>query len=181
MRRMFLLTSAFFLALWGAFGQPFAIHKYTQKLVFGFAGHPHLWNRLHHPTYSSWAATAYPKDETSFGGPAPLRCSKSAAPALPNSQLLNAFVYMGVSKEQKIQQIDAEIAELEQIKRGYEAKALRHESQAQYLQFENRAWLEARRHQEMAEENRAKAAYIQEKIDTLENEKQRLEKPWGRK
>ena len=78
------------------------------------------------------------------------------------------------TRQQKVENIDAQIAELEDMKRGYESRALRHEDYATYLQFENQAWLETRRHIQIAEENRAKAAYLQERIDKLEAEKKKL-------
>lgn len=80
------------------------------------------------------------------------------------------------TNQEKIQQIDYQIEELEDMKQGYEARALRHENLAIYMQFENQAWLETRRHYEIAQENRDKAAYIQTQIDALQREKQRLQK-----
>ena len=75
---------------------------------------------------------------------------------------------------EKVDQINAEIQELEAMKKGYEAKALRHESQAEYLQFDQQAVLETRRHLRLAEENRNKAKLIQERIDRLNQKKQNL-------
>ena len=60
------------------------------------------------------------------------------------------------------------------MKRGYESRALRHENQAERLQFEDQAYLETRRHNQLADENRAKAAAVQKEIDRLEAEKKRL-------
>ena len=81
----------------------------------------------------------------------------------------------GTSEVQKeIIRIDQELKELQSMKRGYEARALRHDDQAQRLQFEDRAVLETRRHNELADENRAKAARVQERILELQEEKQRL-------
>jgi hypothetical protein len=81
-----------------------------------------------------------------------------------------------VSKSPEIEKIDSEIAELENMKRGYEARALRHENFAEYLQFEQQAVLETRRHLQLAEENRNKAALCQEQIDRLKAKKQQLTK-----
>lgn len=72
------------------------------------------------------------------------------------------------SQSSEVQQIDAQLSELKDMKRGYESRALRHENYAEYLQFEDRAYLETRRHIELAEENREKAAKVQERIDQLE-------------
>ena len=74
----------------------------------------------------------------------------------------------------QVAEIDRQLAELESMKRGFEARALRHEDQAQRLQFEDRALLETRRHYELADENRAKAARVQEEIDRLLVEKRKL-------
>ena len=69
--------------------------------------------------------------------------------------------------EQQVAEIDDQIQELEAMKRGYISKALRHEDQAERMQFEDRTWLEARRHWQLAEENREMAARIQVEIDRL--------------
>ena len=76
--------------------------------------------------------------------------------------------------ESQIQSIDAQIKELQDKKRGFEAKALRHQDQAERLQFENRNFLEAKRHMELAEENREKANFIQMQIDKLKEKKKTL-------
>ncbi|MES2273967.1 MAG: hypothetical protein V4487_07225, partial [Chlamydiota bacterium] len=57
----------------------------------------------------------------------------------------------------RLQEIDQQIRELEGMKRGFESRALRHENLAEYLQFDDKANLETRRHLQIAEENRAKA------------------------
>lgn len=80
------------------------------------------------------------------------------------------------SKSQEIQKIDAEIVQLQEMKRGYESRALRHENLAEYLQFDQQAFLEARRHIQLAEENRNKAALVQERIDQLNAKKAQLMK-----
>jgi hypothetical protein len=76
--------------------------------------------------------------------------------------------------QSQVDAIDRQIEELQGMKKGFEARALRHEDQAQRLQFEDRAILETRRHIELADENRAKAERVQEEIDRLATEKQRL-------
>lgn len=74
----------------------------------------------------------------------------------------------------QVEEIDRKISELRSMKRGYEARALRHEDQAQRLQFEDRAVLETRRHNELADENRQKADKIQQEIDRLQAERRKL-------
>ncbi len=77
-------------------------------------------------------------------------------------------------KEVHIQQIDDQIHELEGVKRGFESRAERHEDLASRLQFDDQTYLEMRRHNQLAEENRAKAAATQKEIDRLELEKNKL-------
>jgi hypothetical protein len=67
------------------------------------------------------------------------------------------------------QKVQIQIAELKKLKEKYEGQALQHEDLANRLQFENSSQLEARRHMQLAEENRAKAQQIQEEIDRLES------------
>lgn len=94
--------------------------------------------------------------------------------------LWGIFTTVSISAETQIQGIDRHIKELEAMKRGYVSKALRHEDYAQRLQFEDRAYLETRRHIELAQEYRAKAAQIQVEIDQLkEKRKMILEKNAG--
>lgn len=76
----------------------------------------------------------------------------------------------------EIQRIDVEIAELEDMKRGYEARALKHDDTATYLQFDTEAVLETRRHIQLAQENRNKAALVQERIDRLKAKRAELQK-----
>src|SRR5579863_3020181 len=67
----------------------------------------------------------------------------------------------------QLKEIDDQIRELEDIKRGFLAKALRHDDQALRLQFTDRYYLEVKRHIELAEENRQAAAEVQKEIDRL--------------
>jgi len=80
------------------------------------------------------------------------------------------FACLGYAEvyQDQIEQIDAQIKELKEMKRGYVARALRAENQADRLQFEDHFVLETRRYYRIADENRAKAAKIQEEIDRLE-------------
>lgn len=81
---------------------------------------------------------------------------------------------LGLQKDSQVQQIDQQIQELEEMKRGFESRALRHEDQADRLQFDDETYLETRRHIQLAEENRAKAAAVQKEIDRLQAEKEKL-------
>lgn len=76
----------------------------------------------------------------------------------------------------EIQKIDSEIEQLEDMKRGYEARALKHDDMATYLQFDTKAVLETRRHIQLAQENRNKAALVQERIDRLKAKRAELQK-----
>lgn len=89
--------------------------------------------------------------------------------------VLWGFTAHAVSKSAQIEKIDSEIQQLEDMKRGYEGRALRHENQAEYLQFDQQAVLETRRHLQLAEENRNKADLIQKQIDQLKAKKERLQ------
>ena len=77
-------------------------------------------------------------------------------------------------KAERVQQIDQQIEQLQDMKRGFEARALRHENMAEWLQFDDKAYLEMRRHIQIAEENKQKAAAVQREIDRLETEKKAM-------
>ncbi len=82
--------------------------------------------------------------------------------------LLAVFpAYSFQNKEAATEQTDQKIQELEDVKRGFEAKAIYHEDQADRLQFDDHTYLEMRRHRQIADENRAKAAAVQKEIDRL--------------
>ncbi len=70
-------------------------------------------------------------------------------------------------------EIDQKIIELKEEKSGYEARALYHESVGERLQFVDGMLLTARKHFRLADENRKKAALIQQEIDDLEQKKRR--------
>lgn len=74
----------------------------------------------------------------------------------------------------QIEEIDQKIEELERVKRGYEAKAFRHENQGERKQFQQDQTLESRRHFQLAEQNRQIANQIQQDIDRLQSQKQEL-------
>jgi hypothetical protein len=81
-----------------------------------------------------------------------------------------------LSSSAEIEKIDAQIEQLEDMKRGYEGRALKHENQAEYLQFDQQAVLETRRHLQLADENRNKAALVQQQIDRLQAKKKKLQR-----
>jgi len=89
------------------------------------------------------------------------------------------FFFLFASANSELVEIDAKIRELTEMKQGYEARALRHENQAERLQFEDKAFLEARRHIQLAQENRQKAAKIQEEIDRLQEKRETLLRKMG--
>lgn len=94
--------------------------------------------------------------------------------------LIGAFLFgaslWASSTQERIDEINVQLEELQDMKRGYEARAIRAEDQADRLQFEDHFVLETRRYYRIAEANREKAAKVQEEIDRLEHEKARLQK-----
>ncbi|MBI3508321.1 MAG: hypothetical protein HY069_01610 [Chlamydiia bacterium] len=87
---------------------------------------------------------------------------------------LTGMALMRPQAQKEVEQIDQQIEQLQDKKRGYEARALRHEDYIQRLQFDDRAYLEMRRHGQLADENRARAAQMQEEIDRLQAKKQQI-------
>jgi hypothetical protein len=79
----------------------------------------------------------------------------------------------GSFSSKKNDQVAEQIARLEEEKLGYEGRALKHEYYAEYLQFNDKTTLEYRRHLQLAEENRMKAAYLQKRIDELKAQRNR--------
>ena len=77
-------------------------------------------------------------------------------------------------KMARVEQIDKQIEELENLKRGYLSKANRLDDQAERLQFQDRSFLESRRFSELADENRQKAERTPDEIDRLKKEKENL-------
>jgi chromosome segregation ATPase len=78
------------------------------------------------------------------------------------------------SMHERIEKIDVQIEQLKEQKRGFEGRAIRAENQADRLQFNDEFGLEARRLYRIADENREKAAKVQQEIDRLEAEKAQL-------
>jgi len=88
----------------------------------------------------------------------------------PDAEIVN----VPAKKMTELESIDSQLEELEEMKRGFDSRALRHDNQAEYLQFDQQANLETRRHLEIAEENRQKAALVQQRIDALKARREQL-------
>lgn len=82
----------------------------------------------------------------------------------------------GKAKQSEIDSINTQIQELERMKMGYESRALKHENYAEYLQFNDKAVLETRRHLQIADENRQKADFLQKQINELTMKRDKLQK-----
>jgi len=90
--------------------------------------------------------------------------------------ILWAVVGYTVDHSAEIQSINSQIEQLEEMKRGFDARALKHTDMAEYMQFDQQMMLETRKHLQIAEENRQKAAYVQEEIDRLKAKREKLQK-----
>lgn len=99
-------------------------------------------------------------------------CLIALAPLIDSYQLPQKPLPQKIQAE--LQDIDDQIRELEEIKRGYEAMALRHLDQAQRQQFRDRYYLEAKRHFELAEENEQAAEAVQVEIDRLKKRRRQI-------
>lgn len=77
----------------------------------------------------------------------------------------------------KLSEINHQITELEEQKRGFESRALWHEDQADRLQFDDQTYLEMRRHNQLAAENRSKAAGVEKEIIKLKQERNKMLTP----
>ncbi len=87
---------------------------------------------------------------------------------------LSGYAVQNSEKDQQVQKIDQQIEELQEMRRGFEARALRHEDQADRLQFDDQTYLEMRRHNQLAAENRAKAAAVQKEIERLQQKRAKI-------
>lgn len=79
-----------------------------------------------------------------------------------------------LTPNEQIQQIDTQIEELKEKKRGYEARAIWNENQGDRLQFEENYIIETRRYYRLAEENQLKAQKVQEEIERLKAKRELL-------
>lgn len=75
------------------------------------------------------------------------------------------------ANKQEVKEINCQIKELKEMKRGYAAKALYHESQAIRIQFIKDQLQIAKRHWNIAESNREIASKIQIEIKELKEKK----------
>ncbi|MGD2169055.1 MAG: hypothetical protein PVI40_02300 [Chlamydiota bacterium] len=88
--------------------------------------------------------------------------------------ILLFFLASYQNNEQRLDFLNQRIEELQEIKRGYEAKVVWHENQAQRLQFVEDQLLTAQRHASIAQTYRTAANKVQEQIDRLEREKKQI-------
>lgn len=88
--------------------------------------------------------------------------------------ILILFLTSASSSEQRVEFLNHKIEELEDIKRGFESKAVYHEEQAQRLQFVQGQLLLAQRHARAAEKYEQAAEKVQEEIDQLDKERRQL-------
>ena len=152
-RRTFFLTFSLFLTVWAFF----AIERYFEDL------------RMGKEQDSSCLQASLLDGEVSDveeGGALPLDLEAELSRILVEADR--------PAIETQVSEIDRQLQELQDMKRGFEARARRHDDQAQRLQFEDRAVLETRRHIELADENRQKAARVQLEIDRLQLERKKL-------
>jgi hypothetical protein len=89
---------------------------------------------------------------------------------------MKLFIFLFLLSAMTEREIDCKIIQLQDKKRGFESRALRHDDYAIYLQFIHEAYLETRRHIQLADQNREKAAAVQREIDALLIQKQELSK-----
>jgi ribosomal protein L9 len=81
------------------------------------------------------------------------------------------FLISASTSEKRIHFLTGKITELKEIKRGFIAKALMHENQAQRLQFINGEELEAKKHAILASKYRLASKKVQQVINQLKKEK----------
>jgi cell division protein FtsL len=76
--------------------------------------------------------------------------------------------------DSEIVTIDKKITELEQMKKGYEARATKHANTAQRLQFVEGQLQIAKKHWKLSEEYKEIAKKIQSEIDNLQAQKVKI-------
>lgn len=89
-----------------------------------------------------------------------------------------SFTYYAsnVEKQSEIILINQKIDELQEMKRGYEAKALNHANTAERLQFIDGELQTAKKHWKLADDNRRIVQQIQKQIDELKIQKIQIQK-----
>ncbi|MFA6119240.1 MAG: hypothetical protein WCT85_07085 [Parachlamydiales bacterium] len=80
------------------------------------------------------------------------------------------------SGNDEINVINTKISELEEMKRGYESKAIKHSHEAERFQFMEGELQRAKQHWKLADENKKVALKIQKQIDELKIKKVELQK-----
>jgi hypothetical protein len=90
--------------------------------------------------------------------------------------LPNMSYSISKANKSEIAALDKKIAELEEMKKGYEAAAIKHANQAERLQFIEGQLQVAKKHWKLADENKKIAAKIQGQIDELKMRKAKLQK-----
>lgn len=75
-----------------------------------------------------------------------------------------------------IDSINKKIAELEEMKKGYEAAAIKHSNQADRLQFIDGQLQLAKKHWKLADSYKEIAKKIQDEINDLEQQKVKIQK-----
>lgn len=90
--------------------------------------------------------------------------------------LFCAGIIFSVSNEERAKQIDRQIEELVEIKRGYDGKAVYHANQADRLQFVNGELSNAKKHWVLSDHYNKLSLEVEKKIEELKKERIELEK-----
>lgn len=85
-----------------------------------------------------------------------------------------AYSYNSPKEHTEIDDINRKIAELEDMKKGYEARAIKHANTADRLQFIEGQLQLAKKHWKLSAESKKIAEKIQTQIDELEAQKQQI-------
>jgi hypothetical protein len=88
-------------------------------------------------------------------------------------------IFGTLTKDQMIESVEKKIKELEEMKRGYESRALKHDSQGDRLQFAQGQLNVAKKHWDLAEQNRAVAKKLQQDIDAYNLKRNKLLEEMG--
>jgi len=84
------------------------------------------------------------------------------------------------SWQDEVQQMDQQIAELQDLQDKYRSSAQRNTNNAMRWQFQNQNYLDARRAWDKVAQDKQKIQEIQDQIDDLENRKKQLLKEHGK-
>ncbi len=86
-----------------------------------------------------------------------------------------AYSYNNNKIDTEIESINKKIAELEEMKKGYEARAIKHANNAQRLQFVEGQLQIAKKHWKLADEYKKIVEKIQSEIDELKAQKLKIQ------